>query len=58
MVRTALQPDLQRLAKDGGGEAFLLKDVDAFWRHLITSVFGQRYEQDINVIIEKFTKKE
>jgi Mg-chelatase subunit ChlD len=58
VVRTALQPDLQRLAKDGGGEAFLLKDVDAFWRHLITSVFGQRYEQDINVIIEKFTKKE
>jgi Mg-chelatase subunit ChlD len=58
VARTTLQADLQRIAKDGGGEAFLLRDADAFWRHLIVSVFGQRYEQDINVIIERFTKKE
>jgi hypothetical protein len=58
IARTTLQPDLQRIAKDGGGEAFLLKDADAFWRHLIVSVFGQRFEQDVNVIIERFTRKE
>ena len=58
VARVSLQPDLQRIAKDGGGEAFLLKDADAFWRHLIVSVFGQRFEQDVNVIIERFTRKE
>ncbi|MCX5683673.1 MAG: VWA domain-containing protein, partial [Planctomycetota bacterium] len=57
-ARTALQPDLQRIARDGGGSAFLLTDEPAFWRYLIVSVFGERYERDVNVIIEKFAKKE
>jgi hypothetical protein len=58
VARTALQPDLQRIARDGGGSAFLLTDGPAFWRYLIVSVFGERYERDVNVIIEKFAKKE
>jgi hypothetical protein len=58
VARTTLQPDLQRIARDGGGSAFLLTDEAAFWRHLIVSVFGERYERDINTIIEKFAKKE
>jgi len=58
VARVSLQPDLQRIARDGGGSAFLLTDEAAFWRHLIVSVFGERYERDINTIIEKFAKKE
>lgn len=58
VARTALQPDLARIARDGGGSAFLLQDAGAFWRHLIVSVFGSRYEQDVNIIIEKFGRKE
>jgi hypothetical protein len=58
VARVSLQPDLQRIARDGGGSAFLLTDGPAFWRHLIVSVFGERYERDVNTIIEKFAKKE
>ena len=58
VARTSLQPDLARIARDGGGSAFLLTDAGAFWRHLIVSVFGQRFEQDVNIIIEKFGRKE
>jgi len=57
-ARTTLQPDLARIARDGGGSAFLLNNADAFWKHLVVSVFGQRYEQDVNIILEKFTRKE
>ncbi|HUU09002.1 MAG TPA: hypothetical protein VM431_00510 [Phycisphaerae bacterium] len=56
--RTTLQPDLARVAKDGGGEAFLLTDTDAFWRYLIVSVFGQRFEQDVGIIIKKLVREE
>lgn len=56
--RTSIQPDLGRIAKAGGGEAFLLTDADAFWRHLIVSVFGRRFEQDVTVIIKKLVKEE
>ncbi len=56
--RTSIQPDLGRIAKEGGGEAFLLTDADAFWRHLIVSVFGRRFEQDVTVIIKKLVKEE
>ena len=55
--RTSIQPDLGRIAKDGGGEAFLLTDADAFWRHLIVSVFGRRFEQDVDIIIKKLVKE-
>jgi len=56
--RATLQPDLARVAQDGGGEAFLLKDAGAFWRHLIVSVFGQRFEQDVEVIIKRLVREE
>ena len=38
--RNNVQPDLARIAQAGAGEAFLLRDGEAFWRHLIVSVFG------------------
>lgn len=56
--REAIQPDLQQIAKDGGGSAFLLTDEKAFWQHMIVSVFGDRYKQDVDVIIAKFVRKE
>lgn len=55
--RTTVQPDLARVAADGGGEAFLLTDVDAFWRYLVVSIFGQRFEQDVGLIIKKLVKE-
>jgi hypothetical protein len=57
-ARTTLQPDLAQVAAQGGGEAFLLKDTDAFWRYLIVSVFGQRFEQDVGVIIKKLIRED
>ena len=51
------KPDLAQIAESGGGKAFLLRDRSDFWRHLIVSVFGRRYEQDVNTIIEMVTKK-
>jgi len=56
--RTSIQPDLGRIAKAGGGEVFLLTDTDAFWRHLVVSVFGRRFEQDVDIIIKKLVKEE
>lgn len=56
--RKNVQPDLAGVAEAGGGEAFLLRDTDAFWRHLIVSVFGQRFEQDVEIIIKKLIKEE
>ena len=57
-ARKTVQPHLARIAKEGGGSAFLLRDRDAFWRHLIVSVFGQQYERDVNTIIKKLVDKE
>lgn len=54
--RDHVQPDLKRIAEEGGGEAFLLKDDTAFWRYLIVSVFGKRFEHDIDIIIERLVK--
>ena len=55
--RAAVQPDLARVAQEGGGEAFLLKDTDAFWRHLVVSIFGRRFEQDVSIIIKKLVRE-
>lgn len=55
--RQTVQPDLARIAKEGKGSAFLLTDREAFWRHLIISVFGQQYEHDVNTIIKRFVKE-
>jgi hypothetical protein len=57
-VREHLHPDLRRIAQSGKGVAFLLRDQQVFWRHLIISVFDKRYEQDVDAIIEKFLKEE
>ena len=56
--RNLIQSDLADVAKHGGGEAFLLKDADAFWRHLIVSIFGRRFEQDVDTIIQRLVPEE
>lgn len=57
-VRETVLPDLQQIAQAGNGSAFLLQNDKAFWRHLIISIFGHRYEQDIQQIIDKYVKPE
>jgi len=54
--RTGVLADLQTIAREGGGSAFLLQDDQAFWRHLIVSTFGQRFEQDVQQIIDTYVK--
>ena len=54
--RETLQPDLDTIAKAGGGSAFLLADENEFWRYLIVSVFGERFRNDVEIILEKFTE--
>ncbi len=54
--RETVLPDLLNIAKSGGGSAFLLREEKLFWRHLIVSIFGQRYEQDIEQIINRYAK--
>lgn len=56
-ARDAVQPDLQQIARDGEGSAFLLKDSRVFWQYLIVSVFGERYKNDVDVIIKKFVQE-
>ncbi len=56
--RNLIQSDLADVARHGGGEAFLLKDTDAFWRHLIVSIFGRRFEQDVDTIIQRLVPEE
>ena len=56
-ARTGVLTDLQSIAREGGGSAFLLSDEQAFWRHLIVSIFGQRFEQDIQQIIDTYVKQ-
>ncbi|KKK77723.1 hypothetical protein LCGC14_2850710, partial [marine sediment metagenome] len=50
--RQTVLPDLAEIAKKGGGQAFLLQEQEEFWRHLIVSVFGRKYEKDVTTIIE------
>jgi Mg-chelatase subunit ChlD len=53
-VRNTVLPDLNRIAENGHGSAFLLADDQAFWRHLIVSIFGQRYENDVQAIVDQY----
>jgi Mg-chelatase subunit ChlD len=55
-VRSTVLPDLTRIAENGNGSAFLLGDDQAFWRHLIVSMFGQRYEQDVQAILDQYAQ--
>ena len=57
-ARGAVLDDLNRIALAGGGSAFLLKDEGRFWRHLIVSVFGQQFEQDVETIVERYSEAE
>jgi len=50
-------PDLADIANAGRGEAFLLKEEKTFWRYLIVSVFGKRFESDVEEIIRRYLKK-
>jgi hypothetical protein len=56
--RAQVQPDLKRVAKDGGGEAFLLVEETEFWQHTIVSVCGERFKADVDMIIQRVAKKE
>lgn len=56
--REMVQADLQIIAQKGKGSAFLLQDAKAFWRHLITSVFDERYKADIETIIERYVRQD
>lgn len=55
-VRESVLPDLKRIAENGNGSAFLLAEDQAFWRHLIVSMFGQRYEQDVQAIVDQYAQ--
>ncbi len=49
-------PDFVAIAKSGKGSAFKLTDQREFWRHLIVTVFGRQYENDVEKIVERFTE--
>jgi Mg-chelatase subunit ChlD len=57
-MRETVREDLQRIAQEGNGSAFLLEDDREFWRHLIVSVFGRRYEQDVQQLVDKYVKQD
>jgi|GEM_PF-3115058 len=52
--RTGVLPDLAMIAEGGGGQAFLLKDKQRFWRTIIGAIFGERFEQDVDVILKNY----
>lgn len=58
--REQVRADLKALAQAGSGAAFLIDEQDAYWRMLIVSLFGPRYEPNVNALVEKFagSKKE
>ncbi|HAI10410.1 MAG TPA: hypothetical protein DCM28_01815 [Phycisphaerales bacterium] len=55
-ARANVLEDLQTLAQSGHGEAFLLEDQQAFWEHLIVSVFGREYKSDVDLILKRYLK--
>jgi hypothetical protein len=57
-MRETVREDLQRIAQEGNGSAFLLEDDREFWRHLIVSIFGRRYEQDVQQLVDKYVKQD
>ena len=56
VARNTVQPDLKRIAESGGGSAFALLQREEFWRYLIVSVFGERFENDVDTIIKRYTR--
>ncbi len=51
-----VQPDLANVAMAGAGSAFTIADAQGFWQHLIVSIFGQRFESDVQTIVERYTQ--
>ena len=52
--RDKIRPDLAEIAKLGNGSAYLLTNADRFWRDIIILVFGQRFQEDVDAIIDKY----
>jgi len=52
------QPDLHNIAAEGGGACFLLRQEQEFWRYVIVSVFGERFKDDVDVILKRYTGKD
>lgn len=52
------QRDLADVARAGGGSAFLLEDESRFWRSLVVSIFGERFERDVEAIVERWTTRD
>ncbi|MBL4699678.1 MAG: VWA domain-containing protein [Phycisphaeraceae bacterium] len=55
--RKQVLQDLQTIAHYGHGESFLLEDQQAFWEHLIASVFGREYKADVDLILQRYLKE-
>ena len=55
-TRKQVLKDLQTIAHFGHGESFLLEDQQAFWEHLIASVFGREYKADVDLILQRYLK--
>lgn len=53
----AVQADLAEIARRGGGQAFLLRQQEAFWRHLIVSVFDPAIQQDVEAILDELIQE-
>ncbi len=54
--RSGVLDDFQNIAKAGNGSATLLSDHQTFWRDLIITVFGRRFEHDVNTIVDRYAK--
>jgi hypothetical protein len=54
VLRDRVQPDLRRIAKEGGGSAFLLAEEQAFWREFVTSVGGEQAGKDAETLVKKY----
>ncbi len=52
--RKVVLGDFQEIAEAGGGTASLLASEKAFWENLIVSVFGKRFERDVQTIVERY----
>ena len=51
--RRQVLPDFADIARAGKGSAFQLREADRFWQHLIVTVFGKEYEQDVDYLVKR-----
>jgi len=52
--RQAILADFGNIAAAGGGWAFRLGDKEQFWEYLIVSIFGERFKQDVEQIVNRY----